>query len=415
METQQNLATETPQNFVTERNKFKINIATENSFESLECEDTEEEAATPTIRTHQNRSCPDIRVTEIEELTELKSKITSLEKKLLTAENEIENLSLENKMLKKEIMKYEQKTDILTNICRSTPKKKKTNTKASAKVTKLEFTHVEQRNKLAPSVEKNNTLEIIADDITTQHIEIIADDITTQHSKGENEFNKPTTTHANTQPHKHSTHRVLLLADEKGNNIRHYLQKILGENFIVTSFCKPNALVDQLLDSSLALCKDFSKEDFVILLTGSNDNNPTKLNAYTYFYIDKLCHTNVFLGEVYRNKYLNVNEINKLFNLICNNMTHAEFIHVNYEYKYWDKWGRLYTTRLIAKEILRNNYKVKYDKHMQEAHSKVKTRDAETQTNEMNLINLDIADNLESALDQRDLSTADNVEMFFRD
>lgn len=56
-----------------------------------------------------------------EELLELKMKVTSLETKLQSADNQIDNLLEENLSLNKKLLSYEKKIEMLSRICISTP------------------------------------------------------------------------------------------------------------------------------------------------------------------------------------------------------------------------------------------------------------------------------------------------------
>lgn len=115
---------------ITMRNKCKVNIPTNNSFETLS-EDSESEiydeySSTPgtpnTLTNTLNRSLPELQTNATDKINELKGKICKLAGKLEIAENEIENLISENGSLTKRITEYKLRIDQLTHICKSTSK-----------------------------------------------------------------------------------------------------------------------------------------------------------------------------------------------------------------------------------------------------------------------------------------------------
>lgn len=111
-----------------DKQKYKANITIENSFESLtlEDDDDDESAASADIL---NRSCPLINSGTQAEIEHMQNKISLLEEKLAIAEQEIENLILENGSLKNTVAKYETRVNQLQNICKSTPVNSKTKSK----------------------------------------------------------------------------------------------------------------------------------------------------------------------------------------------------------------------------------------------------------------------------------------------
>ncbi|CAG5054418.1 unnamed protein product [Parnassius apollo] len=114
------------------------------SPKSLDLEGSVDEDCSCIETSKLNRSCPEISPKNREELGELRAKITYLEKKLESAEKEIDRHK-ENSSLRKQIIAYEKKTVTLANLCRSTPKidKNKKKQKKGNK-TKLDYTLLNQ-------------------------------------------------------------------------------------------------------------------------------------------------------------------------------------------------------------------------------------------------------------------------------
>lgn len=159
--------------------------------------------------------------------------------------------------------------------------------------------------------------------------------------------------------------RVLILADQVGGGMRHYLQNLLGDNFIVTAWLRPNATVDNVMTSCINMCKNFTKSDFVLILAGSNDNSTLHVQSMLYYNLKQLHHTNVLISKVYNNyRHLNRIELNKLVKRVCNNYNNAYFVSLDTEKnKYLFKFNKIEACRLIHREILRINYKIKFFRH----------------------------------------------------
>jgi hypothetical protein len=69
---------------------------------------------------------------------------------------------------------------------------------------------------------------------------------------------------------KNKKSRVLLLADSHGRECSTLLSKNL-KNFDVETFFKPGAPLNEVVNSARDLVKDFNKDDFLIVLGGTND------------------------------------------------------------------------------------------------------------------------------------------------
>ncbi|XP_061725415.1 uncharacterized protein LOC133531299 [Cydia pomonella] len=105
-------------------------ISTDASLESVQSDDEDTDTSVDTC--NPNRSCPDLRSVTEDTLKDHKNTIANLETRLQTAEEEINNLILENGTLKKVLEEREQTIKKLTHICSSPAdsiKKKKRNRK----------------------------------------------------------------------------------------------------------------------------------------------------------------------------------------------------------------------------------------------------------------------------------------------
>lgn len=97
-----------------------INVSTHNSFDSLSelsLESGEDEEIFLSSRTKLDRSCPEIQVNFSEELREMEGKNVELQNRLVSADDQIEELLLENSALKKQIEEYKLTIGNLKQIC----------------------------------------------------------------------------------------------------------------------------------------------------------------------------------------------------------------------------------------------------------------------------------------------------------
>ncbi|KAJ2940954.1 hypothetical protein O0L34_g10215 [Tuta absoluta] len=109
----------TPIDTITLRQKFIINVSTDNSFGSLptDMEESDDEVAQSQDL---NRSCPNNTIKGHLYVEELEKKLRALRKEYESAEEQIEILLSENSTLKKKVDTYKKKIDHMTTICTST-------------------------------------------------------------------------------------------------------------------------------------------------------------------------------------------------------------------------------------------------------------------------------------------------------
>lgn len=276
-------STPTTKNTETMREKFQINVSTENSFQSL----TDEEVLDDTLSksTYQlNRSCPVVISNDSYDLKKLNEKMEHLQNKLGSAEEEIENLLSENFALQKKIAEQDKKIERLTRVCRSPCKGNgKRRNSLNPNVTIFSPTmpsatgFIEKLPK--PPVRKTLTLQNEKENCNK------ARDV--EQSYTNNKINNNT-----------CKRRVLLLADETGRGLRNILQKRLGEAYQVTSVLKPYASLVHVLSNSHIQCQNFTKLDYVIILAGSHDKDLIKFQSSLYYYLNVLTDTNILFGQI---------------------------------------------------------------------------------------------------------------------
>lgn len=163
-------------------------------------------------------------------------------------------------------------------------------------------------------------------------------------------------------------HQVKIFADQSGLDMRSMLQELLGNSFQVTSIVKPGAPMAEVISSCVESCRDFTHSDFILILGGSNDSNPLLFQSILYYTLDLVKNTNILVGKLYNNRYLNVNMLNNSLKLISNNLKNVTFLPLDCDHtdtkltlKYANK---MQASRLIHREILHLKYKIDYSNYI---------------------------------------------------
>ncbi|CAK1589546.1 unnamed protein product [Parnassius mnemosyne] len=335
--------------YVTERKKYNINITTENSFEGL----SDEEYSSFVTDSKLNRSCPNIGMNLEEDTQEMKNKILHLELKLKAAENEIENLHSENTALSKRLAEYERKIKTLTGICTSSSKNPtKPKNRRSLKGTQLSFRE-EERN----SLNDESTVKLTETPSSKQKVsvrknsEIRINSKQTRYSQLKNE--------TMTEEQYTYAHRLYIFGDEQGRGITTQLSKLLGNKYKIYGEIKPGATTDKILEGIKLHCSTYSNMDYVLILTGKNDSDLTKMSSYLFYYLSQLKNTNIILCETEGNRQNNTEDINRIFKSYSAKLPNVNYIDLRYSYLGLPHNNLRHLCQNILQEILRLDYKYK--------------------------------------------------------
>lgn len=285
------------QNFVTNRNKCNINISTENSFEGL-CEDEELSSFKSTPKPNNlNRSCTELRQNAAYLIEELNEKICKLEQKLLTAENEIENLSSENHSLKKIISEYEVKVNKLSHICKSTstPKVGLNKTDPNSMTRKrLNFSNKESLKKNSLSCPKNFDCQT-AD--TSRQIKAKTVPITTTAPMNTTNL-KAECAGAPMKTLINNNTKICLISSIS----QHKTSRLLRNRFGDLNLCHyrtPGGGISELLSGLETKLCDYTMSDYCIIILGESDFMYSKNYRYLIDNLKKkisdIKHTNILL------------------------------------------------------------------------------------------------------------------------
>lgn len=310
-------------------------------YEHLDSNFDSQESADDTIQ-----SLPNMSMTEDIQVTELKSEIARLSLELASAHGEIdklnENIVLITKNLDDKQKKIEMYKKILGDggsILKSTPMKKQ-----SKRLSNSKYATDSLFSPSASTPAKNAQAEIFftpelgltdevvvgsgtaGDDDMVNYIQIDAPPLN-YNTKVNQDHNQTSSMGIDIPRRKRE---LLIFSDDKCTSLRKYLQNHLKASYIVTSFVKPGATTDKLLESCVDLCKHFDKRDIVVFLCGQNDKKIMKLQASLYRCIENLTHTNVVLSDFRSCNNKNVLEIREMFKLLCMDFkNHSYFVHLD--------------------------------------------------------------------------------------
>lgn len=117
-------------------------------------------------------------------------------------------------------------------------------------------------------------------------------------------------------------HQILILADDHGKGLNWKLRgKVDTSKYSVISFIKPGALMHQVMENIEILTKDFTLQDFVVIIGGSNDIKNRKTPSFHLICNKlKLCtNTNVIFPSIPVNyKDINTRRHISKYNLVLN-------------------------------------------------------------------------------------------------
>lgn len=312
---------------------------------------------------------------------DLYCELQSMKEKIRSADQEIDNLHSENSKLKQTIQEQTIQIQLLKKLAQEYPYNKNENDICTNKTpigkrllslkiktprlspvlsaksthTNLYCTPIRQRF-LESSITKHTTHE----GSTTQE-----DDIA-RTSSITNNINTEINVSCSHYTQKVIKHRVIILGDNQGRYVRERLQNLLGLEYEVTSFIKPNATLKQVVSSMKSDIQSLTKNDFVILLAGSSDRNPYDFSSNLEGWLSTVTNTNIIAGEIPRNMYLHEKKLNYELKFICSKYDNVIYTDLNYS-RIIPRLNMfsLHLARSLLKDILHVSYKIRMDKYIQ--------------------------------------------------
>lgn len=301
-------------------------------------------------------------------MDELKTELEYLRQKLNSADIEIDHLNIENEQLKRTILEQSKQIDLLKKLTKELPSTP-ANTCTSAKTpinkrlfnikmhtSRISTVHLAKSTwnnmhctppRLGSIITKDSDLGDIAKSKT------INDDTTMTITPPKQILSNPKPTQST--PVKH---RVIILSDNQGRNVRHQLQNLLGSHYEVTSFMKPNASLGMVVTAMKEEINNLTMNDYVILLAGSNDKNPFEFSSKLEIWLSSIRNTNVIVGEIPRNLHLHEKKLNYELKFHCHKFDNVIFVDLNYSREMpKHNMFALHIARSMLKEILGIFYK----------------------------------------------------------
>lgn len=154
--------------------------------------------------------------------------------------------------------------------------------------------------------------------------------------------------------------KIIVLADQQGKGTQHQLQYLVGTDFEVTCFWKSGARLNEVLNSMNNEVLKLTKRDFVIIIGGTNDMSPFKVEENLILFFNFAKNTNIIVSEIPFNSALHEHKLNYNIKLLCNNYGHTSFVDM--DYSRFIPRGNKFTIslcRYLLKDILCIDYKHK--------------------------------------------------------
>lgn len=299
------------------------------------------------------------------EVEELRCKLMKVRLDLERTQNEVDNLNSENHSLQQIIQSQQTKIEQLKLLCTlsSTPNKGNSTSKKRGRYIRSKSINTEAQTVLNESYIELNVDKPIFSEHSDKN-STSSERMKVSHSPAQinNDCKIDALVGASVlnTTELHKRHRIQIFSDVP-SRMRNMLQNHVGSSYFVSSICKSGASSDRLLESCLEICKDFKKTDYVVIMCGTNDKDPLRLQSVLYFYLDKLAHTNVLLCNIHISRLLSEWKLHECFVHICSQFSHTVFVDVNINKKAPYDTYILVMCRLILRDILHLSYKYNYN------------------------------------------------------
>lgn len=285
--------------------------------------------------------------------------IAQLSSELIATQNELENTILENNKLHRQINKMTKEIDLLKKLCYATPegkKPKKRHSMCIASTSDYSSTLTPTRC-FSETTDINSSLIInLQDKITKlqydlnksrQQIMDLEKQIDSMNALLKvNNLTQITAFNTNPKPHnngisnlKTKHQRTILICGSQQcvglasaliqtrRNNSDYIKKCGIHQYQINAETKPNALSQDVLES----CKSVQLKpgDKLIIGTGENDTNPEIVISLLKDIIENYKDINIVILSVTNNNNLNVKQLNKRINSLCDKYRNSNFVTCN--------------------------------------------------------------------------------------
>uniref|UniRef100_A0A2A4JXQ3 Uncharacterized protein n=1 Tax=Heliothis virescens TaxID=7102 RepID=A0A2A4JXQ3_HELVI len=231
-------------------------------------------------------------------IEEMVSEMNTLKSNLLSTQNEMDNLILENVELKKQITQLSQEIIILKQICRSPTsslrKSISSNKKNSVKRRLADnFQHSPNTDKLNPDQQIERSQSSFSEDT---FLEANVDESSKLPTDDTSSNEIVSATQCLVSVNNLHRNKLCIISDNNENNILNFAENTFP-NKIVCHYCMPKAGIIELLATLEVKLAYYTLDDFCIILLGERDFTVSKNYAYLVDYIkcklEKLLHTNI--------------------------------------------------------------------------------------------------------------------------
>lgn len=165
--------------------------------------------------------------------------------------------------------------------------------------------------------------------------------------------------------------KVIIIADQQGKGLQPCLQSVLGSQFSISCFWKGGAKMLDVLNSFKTEIMSLSKEDYVVVVGGTNDTNPCEYKTVIRTWLNFITNTNIIICEVPFNKSLNEFMLNQVLSQLCEQHEYCTFLDLNYTNSYIPRKDKVTNiSRYVLREILRIQNQGKYKDYILDACNK---------------------------------------------
>lgn len=301
-----------------------------------------------------------------DELMRLKNDNDSLKQELLSAHAEIETLHLEYSSLKKIVDEFRQRNEQLKDMyvtsmslkrgdCIGSSRKSfRSNVSVRRLNLDTEICTPKSHNNISVKssspvvnkilVSKPSTSKKESNDSHVKPQKVVKSQVT-QKVSSVNKKSKPEMIHKNfnSKPREDFATRcrvkaskkgqIILLADNQGHGIVESIlqnnNKLIIKDYSVIGFKKTDATTSEVLAYCNTLSKSVSKDDNIVIMTGSNDSNPHTLLSELKAALNLLKSSNVFVVNVLHNEFIKERKLNNKLKLLTSSFDNCVFIETS--------------------------------------------------------------------------------------
>lgn len=279
---------------------------------------------------------------------DMKLEISHLKGILISTQNELDNILLENNQLKKTILELNREVKILKQFC-TTPASslRKHITLSSKKSAKRQLTDSFRESPVC--LPKNMSTTTFTDSAQKEplHSLRVNESQTNLNKNAPQPNQKPKELQSeqsntmisqnisnpdNYTPSKHGDKkRAFIFGGQQCSGLTtHLINSRLHSpyhDYQFISFIKPHATTEEILISARLF--DISEQDRVIIFIGQNDSNPFKIHSELCTFI-KSIKSHIIVFKVRKNQFLNEQKINSMLNMICKQYVNCTYVDIDY-------------------------------------------------------------------------------------